>query len=45
MSSQMQSGGDALAAANKMLTVLPGIGPDTAKSVFTTIFANGWSVT
>ena len=43
--SHMQSGGDALAAANRLLTALPGVGPDTARSVFTTMFANGWHLT
>lgn len=45
MSLEAQKGGNVVAAGNQMLTALPGIGPDTARSVFTTLFANAWQIT
>jgi len=40
----LAGGGDAVAAGNSMLTRLPGIGPETSRSVYTHLMANGWEL-
>ena len=37
-------GQNTVAAANKLLTCLPRIGPDTSRLVFSSLFANGWQL-
>jgi hypothetical protein len=40
----LAEGADAVAAGNGMLMRLPGIGPDTSRSVYTNLMANGWNL-